>query len=62
MENGAPEKIYCLRCIYYYVTWDLRMPHGCRAMGMKTKEMPSVVVRKVSGKPCLHYTQKPPRS
>jgi hypothetical protein len=54
-EQGA---IDCFRCIHFYVTWDKKHPRGCRALGFKCREMPSVVVLKSSGYDCLRYTEK----
>ena len=48
----------CYRCTSYYVTWDPSHPHGCRAMGFKTKQLPSVVVFQSSGKPCQFFREK----
>lgn len=56
-----PEKIECLLCLHYYVTWDKRLPHGCRVMKFKSKEVPSAVVRKSSGKGCLLFSLKKKR-
>ncbi|RLB83827.1 MAG: uracil-DNA glycosylase [Deltaproteobacteria bacterium] len=50
--------IDCHRCRHYYVTWDKRFPHGCRAMKFKSKELPSCVVGKSSGMPCLLFKVK----
>lgn len=37
--------MYCRACRHYYVTWDRHHPHGCRAMGFKSRSLPSSVVR-----------------
>ncbi len=50
--------IVCRKCNYYYITWDTRRPHGCRAMRFKSRRPPSLVVRQSSGQDCLHYTPK----
>jgi hypothetical protein len=48
----------CRKCKFYYITWDAKHPHGCRAMGFKSKELPSVTVLKNSGKNCLLFQNK----
>jgi hypothetical protein len=48
----------CRKCRFYYITWEPQHPHGCRAMGFKAKELPSVIVLKNSGKPCLLFQKK----
>ncbi len=52
------ERIDCFMCRHFYVTWDRNFPKGCRAMGFKTREMPSVTVLKSSGQECLRYEPK----
>ncbi|OAH54389.1 MULTISPECIES: hypothetical protein [Bacillaceae] len=48
----------CLKCQYFYVTWDPAAPRGCRAYGFKTKQLPSIVVRHSSGHPCYKFAVK----
>ena len=51
--------IDCHKCIHYYVTWDRRFPHGCRAMGFKSWRYPVDEVRRaVCGGDCLLYRAK----
>ena len=52
------DKIVCQKCIYYYVTWEKMRPHGCKAYGFKSKEIPSVIVKRNSGVPCSFYNIK----
>jgi hypothetical protein len=52
------KKVYCNKCVHYYVTWDNKAPRGCRAMGFKSKSMPSLVVFKSSGVQCLKFKPK----
>lgn len=47
--------IDCYKCKYYYVTWEKKFPHGCRAMKFKSLQFPSIVVFTSSGRPCLLY-------
>ena len=51
--------IDCHKCRHYYVTWNDRFPHGCRAMGFKSRRMPSLDVRASSGRECLLFKAKP---
>ncbi len=49
----------CHKCRFYYVTWDKRFPHGCRGMGFKSLQLPSIVVRQSDAeKECLMYQEK----
>jgi len=56
------KKINCFNCIYFYITWDEKFPRGCKAMGFKSREMPSAVVSKSSGSECLKFRKKKQKS
>jgi hypothetical protein len=56
------QRINCLRCAYYFVTWEEGRPHGCRAYGFKSPQIPSQVVRRTSGSDCQFFTPKAPAS
>jgi hypothetical protein len=50
----------CHRCIHYFVTWDARFPHGCRAMGFKSRHYPIQDVQNAVGQStCQLYRAKP---
>jgi len=53
-------RIICQRCKYYYVTWEKNKPHGCRAYGFKSQNLPSIVVKQSSGSDCNFYEDKRP--
>ena len=55
---NAKPPIICRQCRHYFVTWDARRPHGCRAMNFKSRQPPSRVVRNTSGRDCLRYEPK----
>jgi hypothetical protein len=49
----------CHQCTHYYVTWDPHFPHGCRAMGFKSRCYPiDAVRREMQGKDCLAFERK----
>jgi hypothetical protein len=52
------QKIICQKCLYYYVTWQPRQPHGCKAYEFKSKELPSKLVFNSSGEDCKVFTLK----
>lgn len=52
------EKINCFTCKHFYITWDKRYSRGCKAMGFKSEQMPSHVVRQTSGIECGRYERK----
>ena len=48
----------CLKCIHYYITYELSMPYGCRAMKFKSARNPAQVVFSSSGIHCQLFTLK----
>jgi len=52
------KRINCRRCQYYYVTWEKSQPHGCKAYGFKSAQIPSMVVFKSSGSDCALFKEK----
>lgn len=56
------ERIDCLKCRHFYVTWDPQFPKGCRAFGFKTSQYPSQTVFASSGQPCMNFEPKKPSS
>ena len=52
------EKIDCFKCKHFYITWEQSFPRGCKAMGFKSKEMPSDVVFQSSGMECMRFEEK----
>jgi hypothetical protein len=62
MANKDDKKKYhrinCYKCKHFYVTWEPKHPNGCKAMGFKSKTLPSIVVYRSSGEPCKLFTQK----
>lgn len=56
--NSTAKDIDCSKCIHFYITWDKKYPRGCKAMGFKSKEVPSAMVYKTSGVECLRFEKK----
>jgi hypothetical protein len=52
------QRIDCMKCCYFYVTWDPKFPKGCKAYGFKSQTMPSLTVLSSSGLPCLQFEPK----
>ena len=55
MENG---KVNCKKCMYHYITWDNSFPYGCKLYGVKSKQLPSVIVSQSIGKACDSFLEK----
>jgi len=41
------------------ITWDVRMPYGCKLMGFRSKVMPSLEVLRTDGRHCSGFSAKP---
>jgi len=52
------KRINCRKCIHYFVTWEQNQPHGCKAYGFKSAQIPSQVVLKSSGMACTLFREK----
>lgn len=49
----------CHGCVHYFVTWIPSFPHGCRAMGFKSRLIPNDAVRQATGgRDCLMFEPK----
>ena len=54
------KRINCRKCEYYFVTWEAGKPHGCKAYGFKSAQIPSIVVHSSSGEDCSLFKAKKP--
>lgn len=52
------KKVDCKKCKYYYITWDVAFPYGCKVYEVKSKQMPSIIVYQSLGKECESYEIK----
>lgn len=57
-STDIAERVNCIKCKHFYVTWDPRFPRGCRAYGFKTSRYPAAVVQASSGMPCMQFARK----
>lgn len=48
----------CIKCNYFYITWDSKFPKACKLYGFKGKNYPSLTVFQATGKQCEHFTPK----
>ncbi len=51
-------RINCKKCIYYFITWEANRPHGCKAFGFKSLQIPTIVVKQSSGSECQKFIDK----
>ena len=53
--NAGEETPNCFQCRFFYVSFDNNRPYACRAMGFKSREMPSLEVFRAAGSKCLSF-------
>lgn len=60
MKETAHDRFarHCFFCRHFYITYDVKFPYGCRAMGFKSKRLPSAEVIESSGMYCALYERK----
>ena len=47
-----PHAQTCKGCVHLFLTYDPRMPYGCRAMGFKSRRYPYHEVQTLTQMPC----------
>ncbi len=61
-EGEAPKPTRgpnCWDCRYLAITWDVRLPYGCKFMGFRSKVIPSLEVLRSDGRFCSAFSPKP---
>lgn len=49
----------CIQCKHYFITFNQSTPKGCRAYGIQSAQLPSIVVKNAtSGNGCLAFELK----
>lgn len=55
------ERIQCMKCKHYTVTFDATAPRGCKLFDFKGSVMPYVMVKQATGSDCTHFETRPNR-
>lgn len=59
MNNQKSEKrVNCFDCIYLQITWQPATPYACKAIGFRSRMIPSLEVFRNSGSQCMHFRPK----
>ena len=48
----------CWECRHLAITWDTRMPYGCKLMGFRSRVIPSLEVLRTDGRFCGGFSPK----
>lgn len=54
----AKSQINCFDCQFLIITWDKKMPYGCKRLGFKSRRLPSHEVLKSSNIKCQFFIKK----
>jgi hypothetical protein len=57
-RQGDTGGVRCHSCIHFYITHDRSFPYGCRAIGFKSRVIPSREVLSSSGMECQMFSRK----
>ena len=57
-QEGGLKPTGCNSCKYFYITWNKRLPYGCRAMGFISAKLPGIDVLAIEGRDCLSFESK----
>lgn len=57
--GGGQQRVNCFKCAYFRITWDPKKPRACAYFEFSCADMPSVEVKKTTGKKCLAFVPKP---
>lgn len=52
------ERIQCMRCKHYQVTFDVNAPRGCKLFNFKSTTMPYILVKQSTGHDCTAFEEK----
>jgi hypothetical protein len=51
-------KVDCLKCTHFAMTWEPRSPRACKLFGFKSSCLPSVTVLNSTGNACMGFERK----
>jgi hypothetical protein len=57
--EGHPRGPNCWDCRFLAITWDMRLPYGCKLMGFRSRVIPSLEVLRTDGRFCVGFEPKP---
>ena len=52
------KKINCYNCLSFFITHDPKRRWGCNYFGFKSKFIPSMQVKRLTGTECAYFTLK----
>ena len=58
LRTNTNNKVNCLKCKHYAVTWNPKFPNTCKLLGFKSAAMPSTVAYNSTGKVCEGFQSR----
>ncbi len=58
-RNKQEKEVNCFSCVHFFITYESDFPYGCRAVGFKSRTLPSKVMFAHSGIECQVFEEKP---
>ncbi|MEZ5978313.1 MAG: uracil-DNA glycosylase [Planctomycetota bacterium] len=55
LRPSGTRTVTCFGCRHLVTTYDRRWPYGCRLFDVKSRVLPSIEVRELSGEECRGY-------
>tara|TARA_B100000902_G_C26528923_1_gene536907 strand:+ start:311 stop:499 length:189 start_codon:yes stop_codon:yes gene_type:complete len=52
------KKVVCHGCVYFFVTYKMRRPWGCKKFGFISKILPSLEVYMTTGTECAYKKKR----
>ena len=59
MATAAVDEPRCTKCAHYFITYNVRFPYGCRAMGFKSRQLPQQEIFRLTGMACQTFERRP---
>jgi hypothetical protein len=56
--TGEKQNINCFLCEHFYITYERNFPYGCRIIGFKSRQLPSIDVYANSTMDCGLFLAK----
>jgi len=51
-------RVSCFGCVHLVTTYERGMPYACRLIGMKSRMLPSIEVRRETGEDCKGFERR----
>jgi len=58
LQSERSQPANCWQCRYFAISWDHARPYSCKAMGFKSKVLPSLEVMRIDGQACRGFASK----